>query len=241
MVNDSHDWRPLSYICYDLERLDHPLHFGFTFRPNRENAIANATRSRKVPVRGRRGNGYDCIPQFGSEFERIEQYLGPKAGVDILLNRIIIPPSAEFRLWPHMNAGILPALAVAYDDGPTGNFVEVEADSRAVEKWLRENAVPRGWQGAAAEEGTPTRRGPPPKYAWDAIREEAFRLMNHHGDFSDDNPEWDRQARLEEELQLFYANKFGKDKEPSPSRLRDRDRIPCWLAEWRKPKEAVDN
>ena len=116
----------------------------------------------------------------------------------------------------------LPALAVAYDDGATGNFVEVEANSRAVEKWLRENACPRGWQGAAAEEGTPTRRGPPPKYAWDAIREEAFRLMNHHGDFSDDNPAWDRQARLEEELQLFCANKFGKDKEPSPSAARPR-------------------
>ncbi|MGB8900749.1 MAG: hypothetical protein WCC90_16590 [Methylocella sp.] len=140
-----------------------------------------------------------------------------------------------------MNAGILPALAVAYDDGPAGNFVEVEADSRAVEKWLRENAMPRGWQGAAAEEGTPTRRGPPPKYDWSAIRKEAFRLMDLHGDFSDDNPEWDRQARLEEELLLFCANKFGEDKEPSPSRLRDRDRIPSWLAEWRKQNGAVDN
>jgi hypothetical protein len=236
MVNDSHDWRPLSYICCDLERLDHPLHFAFIFRSGRENATANAIRSGKVPVRGRRGNGYDCIPQFGSEFERIEQYLGPKAGVDILLNRIIIPPSAEFRLWPHMNAGILPALAVAYDDGPAGNFVEVEADSRAVEKWLRENAMPRGWQGAAAEEGTPTRRGPPPKYAWDAIREEAFRLMNHHGDFSDDNPAWDRQACLEKELLLFCANKFGK--EPAPSTLREK--LPGWLADWHKQK-AVGN
>jgi hypothetical protein len=61
--------------------------------------------------------------------------------------------------------------------------------------------------------------------------------MDKNGDFKDDNPEWDRQARLEDALLLFCANKF-KDKEPSPSRLRDRDRIPCWLAEWRKPKRG---
>jgi hypothetical protein len=149
-------WRRLFDICYDLERLDHPLHFGFTFRSNRETAIANAVRGRKVPVRGRRGNGYDCIPKFGSEFERIEQNLGPKADINIFLNRIIIPPSAEFGSWPHMNAGILLARAVAYDDGAAGYFVEVEADSRAVEKWLRENALPAGYvtgEGKARERG----------------------------------------------------------------------------------------
>jgi hypothetical protein len=107
---------------------------------------------------------------------------------------------------------------------------EIEASSRA-------GAPPE----ASAEESPPTRRGPPPKYAWDTIREETFRLMDHHGDFSDDDPKWNRQACLEKALLLFCANKFGKDKEPSPSRLRDRDKIPRWLAEWRKPKEAVGN
>ena len=139
-------WRRLSDICYDLERLDHPLHFGFSFRSDRENAIANALRSREVPVRGRQGNGYDCIPKLGSGFERIEQNLGPKADIDIFLNRIIVPPRAAFRSWPGMNAWIL-------YDGTAGYFVEVEADSRDVERWLRENALPRWYLEASAEEG----------------------------------------------------------------------------------------
>jgi hypothetical protein len=223
------DWRHLSDILQELTSSDHRFRHAFNdsfeiesaITNEIESAIANAACSGEVAVRGRRYNDFFLR---NSAFERVEKYLGPKAGVDISLNRIDIPDDGA-------------ALSVTVC-GAVRRFTDAQADLRGVEKWIFKNALPLRYLAVSAEEGTPTRRGPPPKYDWSAIREEAFHLMDLHGDFSDDNPEWDRQARLEEELLLFCANKFGKDKEPSPSRLRDRDRIPCWLAEWRKPKRG---
>jgi hypothetical protein len=224
MVNDSHDWRPLSDILQELTSFDHRVRHAFNAFFEIESAIANAIRSSKVAVRGRRCSWFTAA--FDAAFERIEKYLGPKADVDISLNRIHIPDDGAV------------LRSVTIPDSGFGRFTDAQADLRGVEKWIFTNALPLRYLAVSPEEGTPTRRGPPPKYDWSAIREEAIRLMDLHGDFSDDNPEWDRQARLEEKLLLFCANKFGKDKEPSPSRLRDRDRIPCWLAEWRKPKRG---
>src|SRR5262245_5050074 len=92
VMTDNHTpkWRLLWDISYALGRLEHPLHLAFS---NVENAIANAIRSRTIPVRGRRGDMYGCTPS-GSAFERIEQYLVPKADINVLLNQIIIPSSA---------------------------------------------------------------------------------------------------------------------------------------------------
>ena len=111
-----------------------------------------------------------------------------------------------------------------------GAYLRAEADLTAVREWLVENALPAGKQGRER-----SRRGPPPKYAWGAIRDEAFRLMNHHGDFSDDDPEWDAQARLEKKLQEFCSGK-KRDKEPSPSTLETREapRLACGLAQAKK-------
>jgi hypothetical protein len=47
-------------------------------------------------------------------------------------------------------------------------------------------------------EGRP--RGRKPKYNSDVIETRIFELMDHHGPFSPDDPEWDVQARLEEKL-----------------------------------------
>jgi hypothetical protein len=235
--------RPIGSICpsilQELTSFDHRFRRAFNDSFEIENAIANAIRSVEVAARGRRYNGFSSLTPA---FERIEKYLGPKANIDIPLNRIIIPydevvlrPRRNL-LQPQMNFGTFPDSVTIPGSGAAGLFTDVQADPRGVETWIFENALPQWWREASAEEGTPTRRGPPPKYAWDAIREEAFRLMNHHGDFSDDNPAWDRQACLEKELLLFCANKFGK--EPAPSTLREK--LPGWLADWHKQK-AVGN
>jgi hypothetical protein len=239
MTAHPYDWRHLSNILQELRSFDHRFRSALNFFEI-ENAITNAARSRVVPVRGRRDNG---LSSLSSAFERIEKYLGPKTYVEVSLNRVTIPddgavlglPRRMNLLQPQMNPGIFPGSTTVTipGSGAAGRFTDVQADSRAVEKWIRENAMPRGWQGAAAEEGTQTRRGPKPKYAWDAIREETFRLMDKNGDFSDDKPEWDRQARLEDALLSFCAGK-----EPAHSTLQEK--LPGWLADWHRQK-AVGN
>jgi hypothetical protein len=72
------------------------------------------------------------------------------------------------------------------------------------------------------------RGGRPPAYDWDAIRKAAFELMDHHDEFSVDDPEWNAQARLEEKL----CDRFGV----GTSALRAR--LPNILKDWRKLKAA---
>jgi hypothetical protein len=76
-----------------------------------------------------------------------------------------------------------------------------------------------------------------PKFNWDEVRAKAFRLMDHHGDFSPDDEEWNAQARLEKALQEFCIQRFSK--EPAASSLRAR--IPNWLKDWRSQKLIVKN
>ena len=156
MVNGSRDWRPLSDILQELTR-DHRVRHAFNASFEIESAIANAIRSSEVAVRGRRCSGFTAA--FDAAFERIEKYLGPKAAVDISLNQINIPDDRAV-----LSVTIPPI---------TTRFTDAQADLRGVEKWIFENALPLRYLAVSAEEGTPTRRGPPPKYAWDAIREEA--------------------------------------------------------------------
>jgi hypothetical protein len=68
--------------------------------------------------------------------------------------------------------------------------------------------------------------GRPPAYDWDAIRQLAVELMEHNGEFSGDDPDWNVQARLEDAL----AERFGV----STSALRLK--LPKILSDWRKTK-----
>ena len=70
------------------------------------------------------------------------------------------------------------------------------------------------------------RGGRPPAYDWNAIRQVVFELMDHHDEFSVDDPEWNAQARLEEKL----CDKFGV----STSALREQ--LPNMLKDWRNFK-----
>jgi hypothetical protein len=71
--------------------------------------------------------------------------------------------------------------------------------------------------------------GRPPKFDRAAVTAEVRRLMDHHGEFSADDPEWNAQARLIEALRL----RFG---EASDSTLEEYMKKP--LATWRDEKAA---
>jgi hypothetical protein len=71
-------------------------------------------------------------------------------------------------------------------------------------------------------------------YDWLAIEQETDRLMDHHDDFSDDDPEWNKQAQLEKAL-LDFCQRTDR-RVPDVSLLRKKNRIPQWLANWRERK-----
>lgn len=75
----------------------------------------------------------------------------------------------------------------------------------------------------------PAKRGARSQYPWGKMEAETYRLMDHHSDFSADDPEWNAQARLEERLFEFCAATVGR--EPSPTQLRKH--LHPWLREWR--------
>jgi hypothetical protein len=76
------------------------------------------------------------------------------------------------------------------------------------------------------------KRGRPQEYDWQAIKAKAFALMDHHGNFRPDDPEWNAQARLEEQLADFCQAEYGHA--PEASSLREK--LPAWLKEWREQK-----
>src|SRR3984893_7145240 len=73
-------------------------------------------------------------------------------------------------------------------------------------------------------------------YNWSAIEQEAYRLMDHHGDFSGDDEEWNHQSCLVKALLQFCQHRFGV--EPDESTFRKTNRIPQWLTTWRAQKKA---
>jgi hypothetical protein len=224
-----YDWRSLSSILYYLR---HPSDLSLPINYMEcESAIASAVRSGKVPVRGRLLDDHSMIP---SAFERIEERLDHTAKVNSSLNRIIMHKPdrirRSFRIAPW------PEQTIELDNGPVYTFVEVEADWPKIEEWLHDNALSAGHSGTArAEESPPSRRGALPKYDWDIIRKEAFRLLDENGDPSrEPKPHWKAQAHLEKKL----LESCGKN-EPSPSALREK--LPGWVTEWRKQKQAAGN
>jgi hypothetical protein len=80
--------------------------------------------------------------------------------------------------------------------------------------WLERNH-PRATSAPPKQAG---RGGRPPLVDWTVAKAEIFRLMNYHGEFSADDPEWNAQVRLEEAIQKFCVSKFGV--EPATSTLR---------------------
>ncbi|MET4034446.1 hypothetical protein ABIB94_008353 [Bradyrhizobium sp. JR7.2] len=94
---------------------------------------------------------------------------------------------------------------------------EVFVRRQGLDDLLETIVVPRS--GAAAKGGRPL------KLSRIAVAAEVTRLMDHHGEFSPDDPEWNAQARLREAL----IRKFG---EAAPSTVDEYIKEP--LAAWRK-------
>jgi hypothetical protein len=71
--------------------------------------------------------------------------------------------------------------------------------------------------------------GRKPKWDWQAIERFAFDRMDHHGEFSADDPEWRGIADLEREIQVRFGGAGG----PSHSTLAS---VPQMVERWRKQK-----
>ncbi len=74
--------------------------------------------------------------------------------------------------------------------------------------------------------------GRPTAVDWDVVKKEAIRLLNYHGEFGSDSPNWNAQARLEEALEDYCETKFGT----RPARSTLQGHVPPWLVEWRNSK-----
>jgi hypothetical protein len=64
------------------------------------------------------------------------------------------------------------------------------------------------------------RRGKKPTHDWAAAETEARRLIEYHGRFSPDDPDWNCQARLEEAIAKHFERKLGPDFVPAESTIR---------------------
>ena len=91
----------------------------------------------------------------------------------------------------------------------------------------------RRWFAELSNRPAPQKRGRKPAYDWAMIETEALRLMDHHGEFSPDDPDWNAQARLESAVLEFCARKW--DEEPSKTQLRSH--IRDWLTNWRNKEK----
>jgi len=78
------------------------------------------------------------------------------------------------------------------------------------------------------------RLGRPTAYDWSSIKAEVLRLMAYHGEFANEDPAWNAQARLEEAIQQFSQSKWQR--EPATSAIRAKLKV--WLPEWRRQVEA---
>ena len=75
--------------------------------------------------------------------------------------------------------------------------------------------------------------GPKPDFEkWAKTEAKCYELMDEHGDFTPDDPDWDCQARLEEALMNFWQETWKH--EPGASTLREK--LPEWLLTWRRRK-----
>jgi hypothetical protein len=89
------------------------------------------------------------------------------------------------------------------------------------------------WTGITILIGAPPKssRGRKPKWDWQAIEKFVFDRMEHHGEFSPDDPEWRGIADLEREIQERFGGGIG----PSHSTLAC---LPEMVERWRKAKSS---
>ena len=104
-----------------------------------------------------------------------------------------------------------------------------DTDADAIDRGALEAAIAKAFPQSVrpANKG-----GRPPAVDWDVVKEKAIRLMEYHGEFGADSPEWNAQARLEDALEAFCETKFKE----RPGKSTIQRRLKHWLNEWRKSK-----
>jgi hypothetical protein len=110
---------------------------------------------------------------------------------------------------------------------PPFQIATVDRDARR--RVRRSNSVPHWIYIKREVPPTKAKGGRPPKFDRAAVAEEVDRLMDHHGDFSQDDPEWNAQARLTEAI----IRKFG---EAAPSTVDEYIKDPLLAWRERRPK-----
>jgi hypothetical protein len=139
--------------------------------------------------------------------------------------------------------GILPPDAV----GDLGLW-----DAESCETWLRpQNALfgqGRHWRNVkvhlpslkqalrGSSSANPMKAGRKPSYCYQTLGKETFRLLEHHGDLSPDDPEWNSKEDLIAALQDFYKKKHRRE----PPRTTLQPYVNRWLSEWRA-RNAAEN
>jgi hypothetical protein len=134
-----------------------------------------------------------------------------------LANMTLVVDGARDWLGPKRFANEYPEIGQGKD---SVSFAGVTVHRESFRRWLVELS------GKASEK----KRGPKLKFNWTAIEQEAYRLMQEHGDFTAANPSWNAQARLEEKLQEFHYERFGGELGMTQLRWR----IGQWLTIWRQ-------
>jgi hypothetical protein len=222
---------PLGEVIYLLA-------FGPSMSPDGRSEIVTDT-ERIIAARGLFKAATDCLVEiYGQRCEQLMQPLLGPPGMRLLAPGGRIDP-AEFAndrltLGP---IGGLCLTAIAEKPGlwaqPDGwkcaeavRYCKVTIDHESLRAWLYQLSGK-----------VPNKRGRPPEYPWKELKDETFRLMDFHGDFTRDDDQWDFQARLEEELIKLCGRLVSR--EPSSSQLRSY--IADWLKEWRSVKVTDGN
>ena len=159
------------------------------------------------------GNATFRLPEFPGGIAPVAMLrkIEPKELADMTL----VVDGARDWLGPKQFANEYPEIGQGKDGV---SFAGVIVHRESFRRWLVELS------GKASEKT----RGPKFKFNWTAIEQEAYRLMQKHGDFHPTKPHWNAKARLEEKLQEFHYERFGCELGMTQLRWR----IGQWLTVW---------
>jgi hypothetical protein len=139
---------------------------------------------------------------------------------------VVIPHlSVNTRQWEFLlrqsleqRASAVPDNSLITDPAPTGSGPAVpEVPSPAASEEAPAVSAPVVSQG-----------GRPPIMTQDKVDAEVFRLMDLHGEFAADNPEWDAQARLEKAIGDYCENLTGKRPRETTLKVYIREPLQRW-------------
>jgi len=161
------------------------------------------------------GNATFRLPEFPGGIAPVAMLrkIEPKELADMTL----VVDGARDWLGPKRFANEYPEIGQGKD---SVSFAGVTVHRESFRRWLVELS------GKASEK----KRGAKFKFNWTVIEQEAYRLMQKHGDFHPTKPHWNAQARLEEKLQEFHYERFGGELGMTQLRWR----IGQWLTIWRQ-------